>query len=91
MGKVIFTDDFKINTVHQVVERRYPVPEVSQSLSIGLRPNSHLVIWRIRRLFELLPKRHKKRKRLYHKDTSIIRLEPKSPTTSGASISFMTG
>ena len=26
-----------------------------------------------------LPKRHKKRKRLYHKDTSIIRLRPKFP------------
>ncbi|MFK5980931.1 MAG: IS3 family transposase, partial [Rhizobiaceae bacterium] len=31
-----------------------------------------------------LPQRHKKRRRLYHKDSSVIRLRPKYPITFGA-------
>jgi len=35
MGKVRFTEDFKIDAVHQITERDYPVREVSQRLGVS--------------------------------------------------------
>ena len=35
-----------------------------------------------------LPHRHKKRRGLYHQDSSVIRLRPHTPTISGPSTSF---
>lgn len=35
MGKARFSDDFKRDAVHQVVERGYPVAEVSQRLGVS--------------------------------------------------------
>lgn len=45
MGKVNFSDDFKRDAVHQLVERGYPVAEVSQRL--GVSPHS-LHAWKKR-------------------------------------------
>ena len=36
MGNVKFSDDFKRDAVHQIVERGYPVAEVSQRLGVSL-------------------------------------------------------
>lgn len=38
MGKGNFSDDFKRDAVHQIVERGYPVAEVSKRL--GISPHS---------------------------------------------------
>jgi transposase len=35
MGKSKFSDDFKRDAVHQIVERGYPVAEVSQRLGVS--------------------------------------------------------
>lgn len=35
MGKARFSDDFKRDAVHQIVERGYPVAEVSQRLGVS--------------------------------------------------------
>ena len=35
MGKVKFSDDFKRDAVHQIVDRGYPVAEVSQRLGVS--------------------------------------------------------
>jgi transposase InsO family protein len=70
---------------------RYGYRKVAALLRIeGWRVNHKKVerLWREEGL--QLPQRHKKRKRLYHKDSSIIRLPPGIPIISGASTSFMT-
>ena len=59
---------------------RYGYRMITQLLNTaGWRVNHKKVerIWREEGL--QLPKRHKKRKRLYHKDSSIIRLRPQYP------------
>jgi transposase len=43
MGKVSFSDDFKRDAVHQIVERGYWVAEVSKRL--GVSPHS-LYAWK---------------------------------------------
>ena len=35
MSKAKFSDDFKRDAVHQIVERRYPVAEVSKRLGVS--------------------------------------------------------
>lgn len=35
MGRAKFSDDFKRDAVHQIVERGYPVAEVSQRLGVS--------------------------------------------------------
>jgi len=35
MGKARFSDDFKRDAVHQIVDRGYPVAEVSQRLGVS--------------------------------------------------------
>jgi transposase len=35
MGKANFSDDFKRDAVHQIMERGYPVAEVSQRLGVS--------------------------------------------------------
>lgn len=35
MGRTRFSDDFKRDAVHQIVERGYPVAEVSQRLGVS--------------------------------------------------------
>jgi transposase len=35
MGKVKYNDDFKIDAVHQITERGYPVREVSERLGVS--------------------------------------------------------
>ena len=45
MGRTNFSDDFKRDAVHQIVERGYPVAEVSQRL--GVSPHS-LYAWKKR-------------------------------------------
>ena len=45
MGNVKFSDDFKRDAVHQIVDRGYPVAEVSQRL--GVSPHS-LYAWKKR-------------------------------------------
>jgi len=59
---------------------RYGYRKIAELLRIeGWKVNHKKVerIWREEGL--QLPKRHKKRKRLYHKDSSIIRLRPRYP------------
>ena len=59
---------------------RYGYRKIAQLLRIeGWKVNHKKVerLWREEGL--QLPKRHKKKKRLYHKDSSIIRLRPKHP------------
>ena len=59
---------------------RYGYRKIAKLLRIeGLKVNHKKVerLWREEGL--QLPQRHKKRKRLYHKDSSIIRLRPKYP------------
>lgn len=59
---------------------RYGYRKIAELLRVeGWRVNHKKVarLWREEGL--QLPARHKKRKRLYHKDTSIIRLRPKHP------------
>lgn len=35
MGKANFSDEFKRNTVHQIVERGHPVAEISKRLGVS--------------------------------------------------------
>ena len=35
MGRAKFSDDFKRDAVHQIVERGYPVAEVSKRLGVN--------------------------------------------------------
>lgn len=56
---------------------RYGYRKIAQLLRIEGRKVNHKKIERLWREEGLqLPQRHKKRKRLYHKDSSIIRLRP---------------
>ena len=59
---------------------RYGYRKITQLMKMeGWQINHKRVerIWREEGL--QLPERHKKRKRLYHKDSSVIRLRPKDP------------
>ncbi len=65
---------------------RYGYRKITELLHVaGWRANHKKVerLWRDEGL--QLPQRHKKRKRLYHKDTSIIRLRQPIRTMSGVS------
>ena len=56
---------------------RYGYRKVAELLRVEGWPVIHKKIERLRREEGLqLPRRHKKRRRLYHKDSSIIRLRP---------------
>jgi putative transposase len=71
---------------------RYGYRKIAKLLRIeGWHVNHKKVerIWGVEGL--QLPHRHKRRKRLYHKDSSVIRLRPTHPPTiSGALTSFTT-
>ena len=59
---------------------RYGYRKIAQLLRIEGWTVNHKKVERLWREEDLqLPHRHKRRKRLYHKDSSVIRLRPKHP------------
>ena len=59
---------------------RYGYRKIAALLRMEGRPVNHKKVERLWREEGLqLPQRHKRKKRLYHKDSSVIRLRPKYP------------